>query len=72
MVIQRSDTFILPEFYADFDHPNGNRCYVDVAKEVTKLKEQKVDGIVIDLRNNGGGSLYDVVQMAGFLLMMVR
>ncbi|HKB44545.1 MAG TPA: carboxy terminal-processing peptidase, partial [Chitinophagaceae bacterium] len=58
----------LPEFYADFDHPNGSRCYIDVAKEVTKLKEEKVDGIVIDLRNNGGGSLYDVVQMAGLFI----
>ena len=58
----------LPEFYADFDHPNGNRSYVDVAKEVTKLKDEKVDGIVIDLRNNGGGSLYDVVQMAGLFI----
>jgi carboxyl-terminal processing protease len=58
----------LPEFYADFDHPNGNRSYIDVAKEVSKLKEEKVDGIVIDLRNNGGGSLYDVVQMAGLFI----
>lgn len=59
---------LLPEFYADFDRPNGPRSFVDVAKEVTKLKEQKVDGIVIDLRNNGGGSLYDVVQMAGLFI----
>jgi carboxyl-terminal processing protease len=58
----------LPEFYADFDNPNGNRSFIDVAKEVAKLKEQKVDGIVIDLRNNGGGSLYDVVQMAGLFI----
>jgi len=58
----------LPEFYADFDRPNGNRSFVDVAKEVTKLKEEKVDGIVMDLRNNGGGSLYDVVQMAGLFI----
>jgi len=58
----------LPEFYADFDNPKGNRCSVDVAKEVMKLKEQKVDGIVIDLRNNGGGSLYDVVQMVGLFI----
>jgi carboxyl-terminal processing protease len=58
----------LPEFYADFDRPNGNRSFVDVAKEVNKLKEEKVDGIVIDLRNNGGGSLYDVVQMAGLFI----
>jgi carboxyl-terminal processing protease len=58
----------LPEFYADFEHANGNRSYIDVQKEVIKLKEEKVDGIVIDLRNNGGGSLYDVVQMAGLFI----
>jgi carboxyl-terminal processing protease len=58
----------LYEFYADFDNPKGNRCSIDVAKEIMKLKEQKVDGIVLDLRNNGGGSLYDVVQMAGFFI----
>ena len=58
----------LPEFYANFEDPNGARSYVDVANEVKKLKEEKVDGIVIDLRNNGGGSLYDVVQMAGLFI----
>ncbi len=58
----------LPEFYADFENPKGNRSYIDVAKEVVKLKEEKVDGIIIDLRNNGGGSLYDVVQMAGLFI----
>ncbi len=58
----------LPEFYADFDRPNGARCYIDVAKEIVKLKEDKVDGIVMDLRNNGGGSLYDVVQMVGLFI----
>jgi carboxyl-terminal processing protease len=58
----------LPEFYADFDNPNGARCSIDVAKEIIKLKAEKVDGIVLDLRNNGGGSLADVVQMAGLFV----
>lgn len=58
----------LPEFYADWERSNGNRCSEDVAKEIRKLKEQKVDGLVIDLRNNGGGSLYEVVQMAGLFI----
>jgi carboxyl-terminal processing protease len=58
----------LPEFYADFDNPKGARCSDDVRKEVMRLKEQKVDGIIMDLRNNGGGSLYDVVQMVGFFI----
>ncbi len=58
----------LPEFYTDFDDPKGNRSGADVAREVTKLKEAGVDGIVIDLRNNGGGSLAEVVQMAGLFI----
>ncbi|HUR10937.1 MAG TPA: carboxy terminal-processing peptidase [Flavitalea sp.] len=58
----------LPEFYADFDNPKGARCSEDVKKEVIRLKEQKVDGIIIDLRGNGGGSLYDVVQMVGLFI----
>lgn len=58
----------LPEFYADFERKDGARCAIDVAKEIEKLKAEKVDGIVLDLRNNGGGSLYDVVQMAGLFI----
>ena len=58
----------LPEFYADFENPNGARCAADVAKEIDKLKKEKVDGIILDLRGNGGGSLYDVVQMAGLFI----
>ncbi|MEJ7610373.1 MAG: carboxy terminal-processing peptidase [Ferruginibacter sp.] len=58
----------LPEFYADFSDPKGARCAVDVAKEVENLKKENVEGIVLDLRGNGGGSLYDVVQMAGLFI----
>jgi carboxyl-terminal processing protease len=58
----------LPEFYADFERANGSRSSDDVAKEVKKLKEQKVDGIILDLRFNGGGSLYEVVQMVGLFI----
>jgi len=43
-----------------------------VRKEIIKLKEQKVDGIIMDLRNNGGGSLYDVVQMVGLFMKADR
>lgn len=58
----------LPEFYADFNSSNGRRCGPDMAKEVEKLKKDHVDGIIIDVRNNGGGSLSDVVQIAGLFL----
>ncbi len=58
----------MPVFYANFDDPNGRRSGEDVKKEIKKLKDANVDGIVIDLRNNGGGSLYDVVQMVGLFI----
>jgi len=58
----------LPEFYANFQDVNGARCANDVAKEIEKLKLEKIDGIILDLRTNGGGSLMDVVQMVGFFV----
>lgn len=58
----------LPEFYADFEREDGSRCSEDVAKEVEKLKAENVKGIVLDIRSNGGGSLYEVVQMVGLFI----
>jgi carboxyl-terminal processing protease len=58
----------LPEFYADFTGEGGHSSGKDVAEEVLKLKKEKVDGIVLDLRNNGGGSLMDVVDMVGIFV----
>ncbi len=58
----------LPSFYADFNKPGGRRCAVDVKNEIIKLKEQNINGLIIDLRNNGGGSLQDVVDMAGLFI----
>ncbi len=58
----------LPKFYVDFNDRNGRRCSEDVKKEVEKLKEENVKGIIIDLRNNGGGSLPDVVKIVGHFI----
>lgn len=58
----------LPEFYMDFENPNGAKCSEDVKKEIEKLKAEKVEGIVMDLRGNGGGSLPEVVKMAGLFI----
>ncbi|RYD80496.1 MAG: PDZ domain-containing protein [Sphingobacteriales bacterium] len=58
----------LPEFYADFDNKGGSSCAQDVAKELEKLKAENVEGVVLDLRGNGGGSLWDVVQMVGLFI----
>ena len=62
------DIYILPDFYADFERANGARCSEDVAIEIKKLKAASVKGIVLDLRYNGGGSLYEVVQMVGLFV----
>lgn len=72
LLIEQEDQTIgyirLPKFYADFQNRNGRRCSVDIEKELSKLKTAGVDGIVLDLRNNGGGSLRDVVKMGGFFI----
>ncbi len=58
----------LAEFYANFEDPKGARSAKDVAAEIVKLKNENVDGIVMDLRFNGGGSLQDVIQMVGLFI----
>jgi carboxyl-terminal processing protease len=58
----------LPDFYADYEKTNGHRCAQDVATEIQKLKAEGVTGIVMDLRNNGGGYLSEVVQMVGLFV----
>ncbi len=58
----------LPKFYADFTPQGATSCAADVAKEIEKLKAENVKGIILDLRNNGGGSLRDVVQMGGLFV----
>ena len=58
----------LPDFYADFEREDGHRCSEDVAKEIIKLKAENVKGITLDIRYNGGGSLYEVVQMVGLFI----
>jgi carboxyl-terminal processing protease len=58
----------LPKFYADFTPQGATSCYEDVKKEIGKLKTEGVKGIILDLRNNGGGSLRDVVSMSGLFI----
>jgi carboxyl-terminal processing protease len=58
----------LPSFYADFKDRESRHCSEDVKQEVLKLKKENVNGIVLDLRNNGGGSLQDVVDMTGLFI----
>ena len=58
----------LPKFYIDFETRNNRDAFKDVAKEIESLKKQNIKGIIMDLRNNGGGSLQTVVDMVGLFI----
>jgi len=58
----------LPGFYVNFKDNKGRRSSEDVEKEILKLKAENVDGIIIDLRNNGGGSLLDAIDIVGLFI----
>lgn len=66
--INRIGYIYLPKFYSSFDREGGTSCAVDIAKEIEKLKKENVNGIILDLRNNSGGSLTDVVDMSGLFI----
>jgi carboxyl-terminal processing protease len=57
----------VPKFYRDFES-NSRNCTDDVRTELARLKEQKVDAVILDLRNNGGGALEDARTMSGLFI----
>jgi carboxyl-terminal processing protease len=58
----------LPTFYVNFYGDENHDCAKDVAAELEKLKEAKVSSVVLDLRNNGGGSLQGVIDIVGLFI----
>ena len=58
----------LPKFYFDMENYAARNAASDVEKEIIRLKEQGMEGLVLDLRNNGGGSLKTVVDIAGLFI----
>ena len=58
----------IPKFYIDFDNQSNRDAAKDLKTEIERLKEQGIKGLVIDLRNNGGGALKTVVDMAGMFI----
>ena len=58
----------LPKFYADFDNYKNRNSANDVKNEIVKLKNNGIQGLILDLRNNGGGSLQTVVEMTGLFI----
>lgn len=65
---QRFGYIKLPSFYADFNDRYGRRSSLDMKQELIKLKNENINGLVLDLRNNGGGSLDDVIDIAGLFI----
>ena len=58
----------LPKFYMNFEDVNGRNAATDVALEIENLKKENIDGLIIDLRSNGGGSLKTVVDIGGMFI----
>ncbi|QTE22072.1 carboxy terminal-processing peptidase [Polaribacter cellanae] len=58
----------LPRFYIDFSDSNARNSAKDMEKEIERLKSEGVSGLLIDLRNNGGGSLKTAIEIAGLFI----
>ena len=58
----------LPKFYIDFSDRKSRNSANDVKNEIIKLKNNGISGLILDLRNNGGGALQTVVDMTGLFI----
>jgi carboxyl-terminal processing protease len=58
----------IPSFYSDFDGNSSHGCAEDVAKEIIKLSKENIDGLILDLQDNGGGSMDEAVKLAGMFV----
>jgi carboxyl-terminal processing protease len=58
----------LPGFYTEWENALGKGCSNDVAKEIMKLKAEKIDGLILDIRDNGGGALVEGLNLAGIFI----
>jgi carboxyl-terminal processing protease len=59
---------LLPGFYTEWENESGSSCANDVAKEIVKLKRENIDGLILDVRFNGGGSLGEAMDMIGIFI----
>jgi len=58
----------LPDFYTKWENETGSGCANDIAKQIIMMKKENMDGLIIDLRFNGGGSLFEAVQICGIFI----
>ena len=71
LIMKDNKTFgliTLPKFYVDFNDSKEINCATDVKNEIINLKNEGIEGLVLDLRNNGGGALQTVVDMTGLFI----
>lgn len=58
----------LPKFYIDFGEKNYRNSATDMEQEIERLKKENVEGLVLDLRYNGGGSLQTAIEISGLFI----
>lgn len=59
---------LLPGFYTEWENESGSGCAHDIAKEIIKLKRENINGLIIDVRFNGGGSIKEGLEMTGIFV----
>ncbi|NBL65095.1 peptidase S41 [Flavobacterium sp. NST-5] len=72
MILKRGSTragyIRIPSFYTDFENSDNGGVADDVLKEIIKLKNDNINGLIIDLQNDGGGSMDEAVKLAGLFI----
>lgn len=58
----------LPDFYTNWEDEHGSGCANDMAKEIVRLKRENIEGLILDIRFNGGGSLGEALELAGIFI----
>jgi carboxyl-terminal processing protease len=58
----------LPGFYTEWDDNSTAGCSIDMAREILKLRKENIEGLIIDLRFNGGGAISEAISLAGIFI----
>jgi carboxyl-terminal processing protease len=65
---KRIGYIFLPSFYTDWEDSEGFGCANDLAKKLLVLQRENIDGLIVDIRNNGGGSVKEAIELAGIFI----
>jgi carboxyl-terminal processing protease len=65
---KKAGYILLPGFYTEWESETGSSCANDVAKEILKLKKENIEGLILDVRYNGGGSIGEALEMIGIFI----